>query len=115
MSTYYAIQWIAPPGVLRLIDQRQLPHEMVVVTLDTVADVVTAIKEMYVRGAPLIGVTAAYGIYLAARRSVDAKDPAGYLVDASQRIKAHRDNMSVPENCSAMHIKASIGNIPLPL
>ena len=76
--------------MVQIIDQRQLPHEMVVVTLDTVADVVTAIKEMYVRGAPLIGVTAAYGIYLAARRSVDAKDPAGYLADASQRIKAAR-------------------------
>ena len=48
-----------------VIDQRQLPHELVVQRLHDVDGVIWAIKEMLVRGAPLIGVTAAYGVYLA--------------------------------------------------
>ena len=53
-------------GKVDIIDQRKLPHALSIVGLDTPEDVVTAIREMYVRGAPLIGVTGAYGIYLAA-------------------------------------------------
>jgi methylthioribose-1-phosphate isomerase len=52
---------------VRIIDQRLLPHQLVLVELKTVADAAEAIREMSVRGAPLIGVTAAYGLYLAAR------------------------------------------------
>ena len=48
-----------------IIDQRQLPHEFRIVTLKTVDDVATAIRDMWVRGAPLIGVTAAYGVAIA--------------------------------------------------
>mgnify|MGYP001825994121 FL=1 len=54
------------PAVVRIIDQRRLPHEYRVHDLRTWQDAVTAIAEMYVRGAPLIGATAAWGIYLAA-------------------------------------------------
>ncbi len=50
-----------------IIDQRWLPHEFRVVTLKTVSDVATAIRDMWVRGAPLIGVTAAYGVAIAMR------------------------------------------------
>ncbi len=50
-----------------IIDQRWLPHEFRVVTLTTVSDVATAIRDMWVRGAPLIGVTAAYGVAIAMR------------------------------------------------
>ncbi len=49
---------------VKIIDQRLLPHKLVIVDLKTVDNVITAIKDMYVRGAPLIGVTAAYGVYL---------------------------------------------------
>ena len=48
-------------GEVRIIDQRRLPHELVIIELADVADAVRAIKEMAVRGAPLIGVTAAAG------------------------------------------------------
>jgi methylthioribose-1-phosphate isomerase len=48
-----------------IIDQRWLPHEFRVVTLKTVDDVAVAIRDMWVRGAPLIGVTAAYGVAIA--------------------------------------------------
>ena len=58
--------WLdAESSVVKIIDQRRLPHEFVFTDLTTVDDVISAIKEMYVRGAPLIGVTAGYGVYLA--------------------------------------------------
>ena len=52
-------------GLVQVIDQRQLPHQLEALTLHTVADVIMAIQEMVVRGAPLIGVTAAWGVYVA--------------------------------------------------
>ena len=51
--------------LVKIIDQRLLPHELKIVNLNTLVEAVFAIKEMQVRGAPLIGVTAAYGMYLA--------------------------------------------------
>ena len=52
------------------IDQTRLPHEFVLVELRTLEDAARAIENMLVRGAPLIGATAAYGICLAAREDV---------------------------------------------
>jgi len=57
------------PGIVKVIDQRKLPFELVIMDLRTVDDCYSAIRDMVVRGAPLIGVTAAYGLYLAARNS----------------------------------------------
>jgi methylthioribose-1-phosphate isomerase len=59
---------------VEIIDQTRLPHEFVTVALRTVDDVIHAIRSMQVRGAPLIGVTAAYGVCLAL--SVDESDEA---------------------------------------
>jgi methylthioribose-1-phosphate isomerase len=56
-------------GAVKLIDQRLLPNEYKVVTFTHVTGVATAIREMYVRGAPAIGATAAFGMALAARTS----------------------------------------------
>jgi methylthioribose-1-phosphate isomerase len=39
--------------VVKIIDQRRLPHEFIIEDLKTVDDIITAIKDMYVRGAPL--------------------------------------------------------------
>jgi len=50
---------------VNIIDQTRLPHRFEVVTLTTLQDACHAIESMQVRGAPLIGVTAAYGVYLA--------------------------------------------------
>ena len=60
--------WIKPddPAVVQIIDQRLLPHEYRVHDLRTWQDAREAIVDMYVRGAPLIGATAAWGLYLAA-------------------------------------------------
>ncbi len=52
-------------NVVKIIDQTKLPHQFVVKDLKTIRDAVKAIKTMEVRGAPLIGGTAAYGIVLA--------------------------------------------------
>jgi methylthioribose-1-phosphate isomerase len=53
-------------GVVTIIDQRQLPHAFVLEQLSTVDEVVTAIKDMHVRGAGLIGATAGFGMHIAA-------------------------------------------------
>ncbi len=63
-----------------MIDQRLLPHRFEVVSLDSYQAVTDAIKKMVVRGAPALGVTAAFGMALAACQS-DAKDLAGVLCD----------------------------------
>jgi len=59
-----AIEWLE--GRLRILDQSRLPREEVFVDLDDYRDVVLAIREMRIRGAPAIGVAAAYGIALGA-------------------------------------------------
>lgn len=56
-------------GAVNIIDQRRLPHEFVIATLTTVAETAAAIRDMQVRGAGLIGATAAYGMALAAWES----------------------------------------------
>lgn len=56
-------------GTVRLVDQTRLPHESVIVTCGTTEELVDAIRSMRVRGAPAIGVTAAYGLALAASRA----------------------------------------------
>ena len=52
-------------NVVKIIDQTKLPHQFIIKDLKTIKDAVKAIKTMEVRGAPLIGGTAAYGIVLA--------------------------------------------------
>jgi methylthioribose-1-phosphate isomerase len=62
------IEW-DPKGTVKMIDQRKLPLEYVVVEFDDYHDVAMSIKEMYIRGAPAIGAAAAFGLALAARQS----------------------------------------------
>jgi methylthioribose-1-phosphate isomerase len=75
---------------VKVIDQRLLPHEFIIADLTTVDHNIEAIKEMYVRGAPLIGVTAAYGVYLAALNAPDNNIPDEYITKECNRIKAAR-------------------------
>lgn len=63
--------WLEPDGwSVGAIDQRRLPHEFVVARMANAADAGEAIRSMLVRGAPLIGATAAYGVALAMRADV---------------------------------------------
>ena len=79
-------------GQVKMIDQRLLPGEEVIAAFDTVADVARSISEMYVRGAPAIGATAAYGMALAARISpaADRKSLLNDLRRAKQTLDAAR-------------------------
>lgn len=72
---HYRTIWLNDDGVsVDLIDQRWLPHEFRVENVDSVEGIATAIRDMWVRGAPLIGVTAAYGVAIAMNE--DASDAA---------------------------------------
>ena len=51
-------------NVVKIIDQTKLPHKFIIKDLRTISDAVNAIKVMEVRGAPLIGATAAFGLVL---------------------------------------------------
>ena len=84
---HYRTIWPGEDGTsVEIIDQTRLPHEFVTLRLRTVDDAVRAIQTMQVRGAPLIGATAAYGLWLALR--VDASDDS--LVRAYQILLASR-------------------------
>ena len=58
-------------NIVKIIDQTKLPHQFIIKKLKTVKDAINAIKIMEVRGAPLIGGTAAYGLALAVQESND--------------------------------------------
>jgi len=75
-----------------MIDQRALPHELIVVEYADYRQVAAAIRDMVVRGAPAIGVTAAMGLALASLQST-AKDKSALLLDleaAAQELRAAR-------------------------
>ncbi|MEN8200053.1 MAG: S-methyl-5-thioribose-1-phosphate isomerase, partial [Thermodesulfobacteriota bacterium] len=63
----------ADPKKILIIDQRQLPHHFVIESLECLEDAVTAIRDMHVRGAGLIGATAGFGMYLAAVHAPSGK------------------------------------------
>ena len=74
---------------LFVIDQRLLPHKFEIVELKTWEDAAFAIKDMIVRGAPLIGVTAAYGIFLAIKQYISSKANQNfdeYFANAKQTL-----------------------------
>ena len=79
---HYRTIWLADDGwSVDIIDQTRLPHAFVTVRLETVVEAAHAILDMLVRGAPLIGAAAAYGMCLAVRR--DASDSA---LEAAHRV-----------------------------
>ena len=80
--------WQKPgnPAVVQIIDQRRLPHEYVVTDLTGWRDGARAISDMLVRGAPLIGATAAWSIYLAAIEYRDAADPQAAILAAAETL-----------------------------
>src|SRR5438874_11485615 len=85
-GTHYRTIWITESGTVRVIDQSRLPFEFATIDLETLADAAHAIKTMMVRGAPLIGATAAYGMALAAR----ANPSDSHLAEAARTLQATR-------------------------
>jgi methylthioribose-1-phosphate isomerase len=88
--------WLHPddPATVQIIDQRRLPHRYEVVDLRTHADGAIAIRDMLVRGAPLIGATAAWSLYLAALESRTAAAgfdrQLGFVRSAAETLAATR-------------------------
>lgn len=92
---------------VRIIDQTVLPHDFRVIDLPDLAAAAVAIKDMQVRGAPLIGVTAAYGLALAAR--ADASDAA--LQSASETLAATRPT-AINLRWALQRVMARLGGVP---
>ncbi len=87
-----SVEWDYEQHRLKLIDQRQLPRVFEVAEFDDYRQVATAIREMYVRGAPAIGAAAAFGLALAANQS-RATDRTTLLRDleaAAEELRATR-------------------------
>ncbi len=73
-------------NLVKIIDQTKLPHQFIIKELKSVEDAINAIKLMEVRGAPLIGVTAAYGLVL----SIIEKNDLSFLRKSSEKLIASR-------------------------
>lgn len=88
---HYQTLWVNDnkPKTIQVIDQRKIPFRFEIMELKTVNDVFFAIREMVVRGAPLIGVTAAYGIYLALLES-DEQNFEPFLLEKAEYLKSSR-------------------------
>lgn len=119
------IEWLGDR--IRIIDQRRLPHEEVYIDLNSADEVAAAIKNMAIRGAPLIGIAAAMGVAIEARRLLEAgkdafRDGLGKAIEAlgktrptarnlfwalgriSDRLKDILESGGSPEDC-AEHIE----------
>jgi methylthioribose-1-phosphate isomerase len=87
--------WLKPEDerVVQLIDQRFLPYRLVIEEVRRVEEMSRAIREMHVRGAGLIGVSAGYGMYLAAVEAASRPAAAGFdehMARAAKQLKATR-------------------------
>src|ERR1700747_1013335 len=100
--------WPALDGrTVEIIDQTKLPHELVIVQMKTLGDAARAIRTMQVRGAPLIGATAAYGVALAL-----AEDPSDAgLATAFAKLGATRPT-AVNLRWALVEMKGALRGIP---
>ena len=104
----YRTIWVAADGwSVEIIDQTRLPHELAVANLRTLDDAARAIKTMQVRGAPLIGVTAAYGICLALRA-----DPSDDGLDRAITHLAKQRPTAVNLRWALEEMRATVRNLP---
>ena len=78
---FYKTIWFEN-NIVKIIDQTKLPHQFLIKELKSVKDSINAIKHMEVRGAPLIGATAAYGLVL----SIIEKNDLSYLKKSSEEL-----------------------------
>src|SRR5207244_9767079 len=91
----YRTIWLNEDGwSVEIIDQTKFPHRLETVTLRSAADAAHAIKDMLLRGAPLTGATAAYGMALQAR--IDPSDEA--LSTAYERLRRTRPTATNPNS-----------------
>ncbi len=88
----YRTIWTEPhdPGAVHVIDQRELPFSFSTVRLTTVDEMATAIADMTVRGAGLIGAAAGHGMALATRTASLSPHPTAAMTAAAQQLTASR-------------------------
>jgi methylthioribose-1-phosphate isomerase len=111
-----AIRW--QDDHIALIDQRKLPHVHETLICRTASDVATAIREMVVRGAPAIGISAAYGVVLAAYTAY-AKSPTDWqtLIQADLQLLAQARPTAVNLHWALAKMQAHFSTImgdPIP-
>lgn len=89
---HYHTIWVQEndPKTIQIIDQRLLPFEFKIRDLRTAEDTYTAIKDMWVRGAPLIGVTAAYGMYLGLLNLKNQTNWQAKIVELANYVESSR-------------------------
>jgi methylthioribose-1-phosphate isomerase len=101
--------WLAADGrTVEIIDQTRLPHELVVARLARLDDAARAIRDMQVRGAPLIGVTAAYGMALAV-----ADDPSDDGIAAAAATLAATRPTAVNLAWSLAEMRRTLAGLPI--
>jgi len=104
----YRTIWLTGDGwSVEVIDQTRLPHEFVVVPLKSMEDAARAILTMQVRGAPLIGATAAYGLAMAIRE--DASDEA---IDRASAYLAKQRPTAINLRWALDEMRRSVLNLP---
>jgi methylthioribose-1-phosphate isomerase len=100
--------WLAQDGWgVEIIDQTKLPHRVETVRLATVEEAAHAILSMQVRGAPLIGAAAAYGVALAMRK--DASDDG---LDTAVALLARQRPTAINLRWALDEMRASLRNVP---
>ncbi len=104
----YRTIWLAEDGwSVHIIDQTRLPHELAVARLTTAAEAAHAIRAMRVRGAPLIGATAAYGLCLGLRA-----DPSDEAMDRACEALAETRPTAVNLKWALDDLRARLRNRP---
>ena len=105
---HYRTIWLNPDGwSVEIIDQTKLPHRFETVALRSCEDAARAILTMQVRGAPLIGVTAAYGLAMALRE--DASDEG---MDRAIAFLARQRPTAINLRWALEEVRAAIRNLP---
>jgi len=77
-------------NVIQIIDQRHLPFRFIIEDLKSPEDICFAIKDMHLRGAPLIGVAGAFGVYLATLQARKKTNYNEHIILAAEKIKSSR-------------------------
>lgn len=78
------------PGIVQIIDQRHLPFRFIIEDIRTVEEMYTAIHDMHLRGAPLIGAAGALGMYLAVFHYSNDVVPREYIARMAEFLKSSR-------------------------
>jgi methylthioribose-1-phosphate isomerase len=107
-DTWYRTIWPRDDGTaVEIIDQTSLPHVFSVRRLEHIEEVAEAIRTMRVRGAPLIGATAAYGVGLALRR-----DPSNGSFDRAEELLAATRPTAVNLRWALGRMRAAVESLP---